>query len=207
MKNEEGVIVADFDKYQTAPRSTFSTHNRIVVRASLLASPTEFEQSIVETIKELPLELSAHSELSQTVDAWIESAGNHGRLYGLMQSLVAYKRLSTSGLLREEDRLLLTSHILVPEAKTVTELRVAQTKEVSATLRSLVSEDSPASIFDAQRAYAELLASLRPERKQHGSGPDQRRERHTYFAIGLGPFDSDDAQRTIAYQLDHVVRA
>jgi len=202
LKNEEGVIVADFDKYQTAPRSTFSTRNRVVIRTSLLASPTEFEQGIVEAIQGLPLELSTNSELSQMVDAWIERTRHDDRLCGLQQSLKAYKRLSTSGLLREEDRLLLTSHLLLPAAKSTTELRAAQAREVSATLRSLVSDDSPASIFDAQREYASVLESLRPARKQPGLGLDSRRERHTYFAIGLGKFDSDEAQRTIAYQLD-----
>jgi ABC-type cobalamin/Fe3+-siderophores transport system ATPase subunit len=202
LSREEGVMVADFDKYQTAPRSTYSSRNRVAFRTSLVASPNESDRVMIETIQHLPLELQPGSEPSLMVDSWIERTRDEDQLLGLQECLITYKQLSTSGVLTENDRLLLTTHLLVPDAKPAKALRAAQADQVSATLRRLVSEDSPPTIFEAQREYAALRESLRPARKQQVPRAEAQRANQTYFAVGLSRYDSDEAQRTSPYQLD-----
>ena len=94
----EGVVVVDFDRFVTAPRSTFATRNRVVAMAAVLASPSELEQTIVETIQSLPLSLQSDSDLATMLDTWIERAGTGGRLHQLHGSLSAYKRLASLGI-------------------------------------------------------------------------------------------------------------
>lgn len=198
----EGVVVVDFDRFVSAPRSTFATQNRVIAMAAVFASPSDLEQTVVETIQSLPLSLQSDSDLATMLDSWIERTRTGGRLNQLHGSLSAYKRLASSELLREEDHSLLTSHILVPLAKSSRMLRNEQAKLISATLRGLVSEDTPASIFEAQRAYASVLAALAPPPKDGATHETSRQPKHTYFALGLGRFDADEATATIPYQLD-----
>ena len=90
----------------------------------------------------------------------------------------------------------------MPLAKSARTLRNEQARLISATLRGLVSEDTPASIFEAQRAYAAVLAALAPPPKDSSTLETSRLPKYTYFALGLGSFDADEALATIPYQLD-----
>lgn len=203
----EGISVVDFDRFQSRPSATRATRNALVARAPVLY------RSFNGAADDIVGELAKSSAATQSVDEsqlseWL------GLLEGvpegalLRENLLEVRRLRRAGTLTSEALELLGRHLSLTDVRTVAEVRAAQAIAIERALKAEVTRSDPlpgsAEAWEGYRSLERKLESrVRPAYRQGISRvTSERGDVEQVFAVGLGPFNADDAVRTLPHQLN-----
>jgi hypothetical protein len=197
-KEEELVVVCDFGGFQTAPKTMRPPKNELVFRASVMANPTAYEDTVITNLSKIAEQGEVEPDLMRQLGQWQDHLAADPSSAGLAASLAEYRRLAGSGVLSLQDRKLLSTHIRVPGAPSSKVLRAEQAALV---VDALGSEPGRRS---ANVEYEEVSESsdARGPVGQSPEDPEADTRRHTYFALTLGSYDEESARGTLPYQLD-----
>jgi Helicase HerA, central domain len=203
----EGVSVVDFDRFQSRPSATRATRNALVARAPMLY------RGFNDAADAIAGEMAKSSTTPQSVDEsqlaeWLVLLENVPEAALLRENLLEVRRLRRAGTLSSEALELLGQYLSLTDVRTVAEVRAAQASAIERALRAEMTRSDPLpGSAEAWEGYRKLERKLESHvRSNYSQGISRVTSElgnvQQVFAIGLGPFDRDDAVRTLPHQLN-----
>ena len=205
----EGVVIVDFDRFQTRRSATRATQNQLVARAPLLyrglnPAADEIADELVG-LKQADLVTALDDS---RLSAWIEMLEPDPAYELLRQSVMQLRGQRRASTLTDGALELLGRHVSLADVRTIPEVRFDQAGHVVRALRSEIDRDPPpqgsGEAWEAYKNFRDALgARVRPALRQGAARISSARgDVQQIFAISLGTFDADDAVGTLPRQLN-----
>lgn len=207
-RNEEAIVILDFDGYPTKPTSLKKTQNRLVCRSAILyESASEGLREALESVSHFhspDAKLETFIEIVGSIDK--KELANHTVLSDALSAI-----LENGDELLEQEIAALTDHLVLKDVLSDKEVRYLQLGLVESRLRELSASD-PADWAAPLSEYSNAMRALAPDARteiltpRHSNVAPIARSageppRETVFSATVGSFSSDSAASSLPRQL------